>query len=86
MPLTLHEKTDLSNNQTKIEQKFNEYTGIKNYMAVYFNKVGCTPYLTFKSTNGFPPTNILGRNIYLLACVYDLSGNFTTQTTNFLTF
>ena len=85
MPLTTHQKTDLSTNQTKIQQQFNAYVGVKNYMGVYFNNVGCSPYLTFKTTAGFPPTNISGGNMYLLACVYNLSGNFSTQTTNFLT-
>lgn len=85
MVLTTHQKTDLTNNQTKIQQEFNAYVGLKDYMGVYFNKVGCAAYLTFKNSSGFPPTHISAGNVYLLACVYNLSLDFTTQTTNFLT-
>jgi hypothetical protein len=85
MVLTTHQKTDLTNNQAKIQQQFNVYVGLKDYMGVYFNKRGCAAYLTFKNSPGFSPAVITAGNTYLLACVYDLSLDFTTQTTNFLT-
>lgn len=84
MTLTTQQKTDLSANQTKIYNQFNEYVGKKSYMGVYFNNIGDAPYLTFRNCIGFPPTNMIGGNMFILACVYNLSGNFSTQTTTFL--
>jgi hypothetical protein len=53
-------------------------------MAVFFNQQNHV-YITFNSTQHFPSFISMAGNKNILACIYNLSQDFTTQSNTFLT-
>lgn len=83
MPLTTEQKLYLNNNTSSIQNSFNTYCTLHNYMAVYFTNSVNKPFITFNSTNNFSNTITFGTRKANLACVFNCSENFTTQFNSF---
>lgn len=83
MSLTIEQKLYLNSNVVSIQNSFNMYCTLHNYMAVYFTET--KPFITFKSTNTFISEISFGRKKAKLACVFNCSENFTTQFNTFTT-
>ena len=83
MTLTQEQKTYLSDNINSVLVSFDAYKHSFPFMAVYFTDQH-KPYITFGNSNVFNSTIIMGKRRVNLACVYDTTLDFNTQSNSFL--
>lgn len=84
MPLTAQQKSDLQLNINSIQNIFESYKHLRNFMGVYFSNEN-KAFITFLNLDQFPQPSVrFSKQSFNYACTFISSNDFTTQYTSFI--